>query len=85
MKTQQREIVKDVKHLRELIKAERYSYFIALAGGLVRSSKDIELTKNGKFKIINYVDDSKQTLTEKELYTHSNIGEAIDKHAFIVE
>lgn len=77
--------VKNMKHFRELLNAGRHEYFIVLAGGLVRSSKDIELIENGKFCVVNYIDDTTQHLTEKELYTKSNIGEALDKHSLVCE
>uniref|UniRef100_A0A6M3X7T2 Uncharacterized protein n=1 Tax=viral metagenome TaxID=1070528 RepID=A0A6M3X7T2_9ZZZZ len=55
-------------------------FFILLKFGL-KSSKRIWW--NGKrFLILNQIDNSEQHLTEKELYTESNIGIAIDKGAF---
>ncbi len=76
--------VQSVAHLRILIKAGTHSYALALNYGLF-SRKTICATRDGKFRIINHIDDSKATLTEAELYTESNIGEAITKGAFFVK
>ncbi len=76
--------VQSVAHLRELIKAGTHSYALALNYGLF-SRKTIRATRDGNFRIINHIDDSKVTLTEAELYTESNIGKAITKGAFFVK
>lgn len=52
--------------------------FISLAGGLMRSSKNIFW--NGKhYEILNEIDGSTQKLTERQLFNkhYSNIGEAL--------
>ncbi len=77
--------VQSVAHLRALIKAGTHTYALMFCGGGVFSRKTIRATRNGKFRIINHIDDSKATLTEAELYTESNIGEAITKGAFFAE
>ena len=79
-----RKVVESIQDLREILNSGKYEYYILLAGGVVRSSKDLEMLNDGRFKIFNYVDDSEQVLTEKELYTQSNIGKAIDNRALIV-
>ena len=76
--------VQSVAHLRALIKAGTHGYALALNYGLF-SRKTIRTMRGGKFRIINHIDDSKATLTEAELYTESNIGEAITKGAFFVK
>jgi hypothetical protein len=76
--------VQSVAHLRALVKAGTHSYALALNCGLF-SRKTIRTTRNDKFRIINHIDDSKVTLTEAELFTASNIGEAIIKGAFFVK
>lgn len=77
--------VQSVAHLRALIKAGTHGYALVLGGGVAFSRKTIRATRDGKFRIINHIDDSKATLTEAELYTESNIGEAITKGAFFVK
>ena len=76
--------VQSVAHLRALVKAGTHSYALALNGGLF-SRKTIRATRDGKFRIINHIDDSKVTLSEAELFTASNIGEAMTKGAFFVK
>ena len=85
-KPQSKQIIKDLPHLIKLssIEDEPLECFIMLAGRAIRSSKRIEYYTDTKdFHIINEIDDSCQNLTAKELYTKSNIGEAINKHALI--
>jgi hypothetical protein len=82
--TKKQEKVNSITHLRELIKAGTHSYALALNYGLY-SRKTIRAMHDGKFRIVNHIDDSKETLTEAELFTESNIGRAITKGAFFVE
>lgn len=73
--------IKSVEQLRKLSSDEALDCFIALAGGLMRSSKNIFF--DGELFIINNdIDGTGQELTAAQLYTDSNIGEAIDKGAF---
>lgn len=56
--------------------------FIALAGGIVRSSKDIHY--DGKvFEIFHGIDGSTETMTEKQLLK-SNIGKALEVGALFL-
>ena len=66
--------------------------FIALAGGLARSSKTIRyLTptnmryKVGQFAVLNGIDGSEQTLWPRQLWTQSNIGKALDAGALFAD
>ena len=77
--------VQSVAHLRELIKDGTHGYALVLGGGVAFSRKTIRTMRGGKFRIFNHIDDSKITLTEAELFTVSNIGEAITKGAFFVK
>jgi len=74
--------IKSVAHLKRLAsRDEALDCFIALAGGLIRSSKNIFF--DGELFIINNeIDGTGQKLTAAQLWTDSNIGEAIDKGAF---
>lgn len=79
-------IVDSVKHLIELIDDGHNDYFIMLGSGAFRSSKNINYDDNTKiFDVYNDIDGSEQDLTEAQLYSESNIGEAIDKKALICE
>ena len=63
---------------------------ISIAGGSAVSSKRIEYLApregktTGRFWVWNEIDDTEQTLLPKQLWTQSNIGEAIDKGALFV-
>jgi len=83
--TTKQEIVKSIPHMRELLKAGNHTFHIVLAGGLVRSRKIICPLKNGRLAVYNHVDDSQQALSEEELSSHSNIGEAIEKGCLVAE
>ncbi len=74
--------IKSVAELKRLSKDEPLECFISLAGGLVRSSKNIMFMDN-YFSVINEIDDTEQTLTEKQLMDeeYTNIGVAIKRGA----
>lgn len=81
--------IKSVKELREAINKGNHEFFISLANGFIRSSKNIDFDdstdKNGeyRFNILNEIDDTEQILSEKQLFTvASNIGKAIKQEAF---
>lgn len=58
-------------------------FFILLGNGSMRSSKSIQLRpKRKSFYVLNEIDDTRQVLNEKSLFTRSNIGEAMTKGAF---
>lgn len=63
--------------------------FIVLAGGAARSSKHIDYLapsgryRVGRFDILHEIDGVWQTLWPKQLWTMSNIGEALDKRALV--
>jgi len=77
--------IKNCAALRHAINRGQHEFAILLAGGSIRSSKDIELDDRGNFDVLNFVDGSRQFLTGRQLYTHSNIGEAMRKGAFIAD
>lgn len=57
-----------------------------LLNGYLKSSKHIWYDEEAKqFEVINYIDDSEQCLTDKEIMDQklTNIGEAIKKGALI--
>lgn len=76
--------VKSIEHLKEILdmSEEGEEFVIALCGGLNSSKR---MSWDGKkFWILNYIDDTEQELTPKQLMgsKHSNIAEAITKGAF---
>jgi hypothetical protein len=75
--------IKNPPQLRRVIENGRHEFCLCLAGGLV-SRKTIVMMHNGRFRIVNHIDESVQTLSQEQLYTHSNIGEAMRIGAFVV-
>lgn len=76
------EKVNSIQHLKELCGNNSTEFFIALNGG-ARSSKSIMYhEQKDLFEILNHIENSNQLLTEYELFTESNIGEAIKKQTF---
>lgn len=75
-------LVKSINHLKKLCDRNgRAEFYIILAGGFSRSSKEIHydvMTK--EFEIYNEIDDSWQRrISENELYSKTIIPEAIEK------
>lgn len=78
------EKVTSIEHLKKLCDRNgRVEFYIFLAGGLCRSSKEIHYdTQKRKFEIYNDIDETWQRgVTEKALYKKTIIPEAIEKGA----
>jgi hypothetical protein len=75
--------VRDLAHFLELLHSGQSEFYILLNGGL-KSSKRISLLPDETFYILNYIDDTEQELTQKELFDSSrtNIGAALMCGAF---
>ena len=85
-KTPKYAIVKNLKNLKALIANGYFEFLITLNGGIF-SRKNIDYIKSTrKFESLNWIDDTEQTLTEKQLMNPNwtNIGLAIKKKALIV-
>lgn len=80
--------VADLNDLRKRVLSGETEYAILLAGGLAYSRKTIRLgSKAGVGRVwvvVNHIDDTRQKLTDAELWTDSHIGEALDKGALVV-
>ena len=64
-----------------------YEFLLQLGGGIAFSRKDIFYdTKTKKYEIFNYIDDTEQKLTEKQLMNQkiTNIGLGIKRRCLIV-
>ena len=77
-----------IEELRTLSQeSERVECYIALQGG-GRSSKIVWFDEMREgipvYEILNEIDDSRQLLTEPELWTESNIGQALDYGALFL-
>ncbi len=75
--------IKDLEELKKLASPEALECFISLAGGAVRSSKNIAYCpQDDTFDVFNEIDGSwEESLSEKDLWNLTNIGEALDKGA----
>ena len=79
--------VKSLKHLKNILAKGRGDFFIVLNYGC-RSSKTLWYEhKEDVFSVINWIDDSEQQLSSKQMMDgkHTNIGEAIKKAALYYE
>ena len=77
--------VVDVEHMKSICKKEggQASFFIVLAGGAARSSKDITFSTEDGWTIFNNIDDSWQDYrTDRNMLKFTNIGKALEKGAF---
>jgi hypothetical protein len=73
--------IKDIPALREAIVSGHHEFIMRLGFGL-RSSKTIALLRDGRFEVFNHHDGTLQKLTDEQLYSESNIGEAMTVGAF---
>lgn len=78
--------MKRITTILELVDACNYEeptdFYISVAGGWARSSKNIMLLDNGNLLIVNEIDEVEEELSIDALRTKSNIGEAITNGAF---
>lgn len=74
--------IKNTRQLRRVIANGQHEFRLCLEGGLV-SRKTIFANRSGRFRIVNHIDESVQTLSRRQLYTHSNIGKAMRNGAFV--
>jgi len=56
---------------------------LLLRGGAF-SRKTVSLMPDGRFEVVNHIDDTVQELTGRQLYSESNIGRAMKQGAFVV-
>lgn len=76
--------IRNCRQLRRAIAEGCYEFRLLLTGKFY-SRKFITTNDRGRFCVLNYIDDSIQILTGRELYTRSNIGNAMRNGAFIAE
>ena len=83
----EKDILRDLEHLKQLCKVGRTDFFILLSFG-IRSSKEISLASDGSgFYVFNEIDGSEETLTTEQMndVRYTNIGLAINNGAFWCE
>jgi hypothetical protein len=77
--------VNSLAHLKELAYRENGDYihfYILLAGGLARSSKRISYRPDSReFLIIHEIDESDEEVPEDELFSRTNLLDAVEKGA----
>ena len=75
--------IESAQQLREAVLNGSHDFFIRLNFAL-KSSKTIDVEKDGSFSVVNEIDGTEQTLTEEQLRDASltNIGTAIERGAF---
>lgn len=81
------EQVKDLEDLRARARGHVVRVRLALNGGAY-SRKSItwhNSTDGGRWYVTNHIDDTKQTLTDEQLWSESNIGKWLDGGAVWVE
>ena len=75
-------LITSLEHLRKLAYNRQCDCFISLAGGMMRSSKDIYYYPDQKkFEVFSSIDETIRMYTDKGLARYTNIVEAIEKKA----
>jgi hypothetical protein len=75
--------IKNTKQLRRAIAMGHDEFRLCLQGGLY-SRKTITASRDGRFQIVNHIDESVQKLSARELYTQSNIGRGMKNGALVI-
>lgn len=84
MQTKNPKVVIDLKDLVQRIEAGQNEFFISLAGGGLRSSKDIWYDSAKKqFEVFHSVSGCMEKYSHDELLTETNIGKALEVGALI--
>jgi hypothetical protein len=76
--------IKNAKALRRAISGGSRNFRLYLNGGAF-SRKTITVRTDGRFRVVNHIDDSVQTLSGRQLYTRSNIGKGMKFNSFSAE
>jgi hypothetical protein len=75
--------IKNVTALRQSLATGQREFRLLLGDGYIYSRKTVTPCSDGRFKIVNHIDDSVQRLTGRQLYTRSNIGKAMRLGSFL--
>ena len=77
-------IITSLEDLRTLASSKAIEVRLVLNGGFF-SRKTIRFdAKKVVWRVMNHIDGSRQTLTDAELWTHSNIGKGLDRNALVL-
>lgn len=74
--------IKTPEALRKAIIRGTTEFKMLLNGGAY-SAKTITLARDGRFRVLNHIDGTKQLLLDAQLNTHSNIGKWMSGGAFV--
>ena len=70
--------IKTIGDIQDIAQVEPLECFIALAGGMIRSSKTIfYYPELEQYEVTHEIDDTTELLSEKEMLENTNIGEAL--------
>ena len=75
--------IRNTRQLRKTLSHGEHEFKLALMGGLF-SRKTIRLLPDGRFRVVNHIDETVQKLSGRQFYTESNIGRAMKQGAFVV-
>jgi hypothetical protein len=69
--------IHNVRELRRALRGGHREFRLLLADGAAFSRKTITLLRDGRFRVVNHIDDSVQKLSGRQLYSRSNIGQGM--------
>jgi hypothetical protein len=73
----------NTRQLRQAVSRGQHEFKVMLNGGIY-SRKTIRLLADGRFRILNHIDETVQKLSGRQLHTKSIIGQAMKQGALIV-
>ena len=75
-------LIRNTRQLRQALAQGRNDFRLVLQGGLY-SRKTVTLLPDGRFEVVNHIDQTVQQLSGRQLYSESNIGKAMKRGAFV--
>ena len=83
MKQHHNQFIRCIENIQDLSGQKLYEYAMLLGGGFAHSKKTIKyISKTKKYSIVNHIDNSKESLTEKD-FKKTLIFKAMAKRALI--
>ena len=75
-------LIRNTRQLRQALAQGRNDFRLVLQGDLY-SRKTVTLLPDGRFEVVNHIDQTVQQLSGRQLYSESNIGKAMKRGAFV--